>query len=127
MTCFGVDVSQVTEETGDETQVQVDLGQAAKEAPKPTRVSSVEETHEVITTREDVAELTEEQAPGHEVEVSEHTGQKQGVLASRVRGAKTYICMCFSGTLAIAEVDLHSDHVLEHSLFSRLRKAKTLS
>ncbi len=60
---------QVTEETGDETKVEVDLGQAARESPKPSHVTSVEETHEVITTREDVVEFTEEESKGEQVEV----------------------------------------------------------
>ena len=61
---------QITEETGDESQVQVDLSEASRQSPKPSHVTSVEETHEVITTREDVAEITEEETLGREVEVN---------------------------------------------------------
>ena len=61
---------QVTEETGDETQVDVQLSEASRGSPKPSHVTSVEETHEVIVTREDVTGFTEEETIPEQVEVT---------------------------------------------------------
>ena len=63
-------VPQVTEETGDESQVDVELSEASRGSPKPSHVTSVEETHEVIVTREDVTGFTEEETIPEEVEVT---------------------------------------------------------
>ena len=43
--------------------------EASRESPKPSHVTSVEETHEVIITKEDVVGFTEEETTGEQVEV----------------------------------------------------------
>ncbi len=61
---------QVTEEQFDETKVIVDLGLAAKEEAKPSRVGASEDVVEVQQTKEDVIEYTEEQPEQEEVHVT---------------------------------------------------------
>ena len=70
-------VPQVTEETGDESKVDVELSEASRGSPKPSHVTSVEETHEVIVTREDVTGFTEEETIPEEVEVAMNVSQIQ--------------------------------------------------
>ncbi len=67
----------MTEETGEESQVKVELAEAERGSPKPSFVSDVEETHEIITTKEDVEELKEEETAEQEVKVDLSEGGLQ--------------------------------------------------
>ena len=59
----------MTEQTGEESQVLVDLSQAERGSPKPSFVTDVEETHEIITTQEDVEALKEEESARSRVKI----------------------------------------------------------
>ena len=52
--------------------MDVELSEASRGSPKPSHVISVEETHEVIVTKEDVVGFTEEESVKEEVEVRQN-------------------------------------------------------